>query len=555
MADIRRDAVATVIKDIANEVVQESGRESVIQTGGNSVPSDVQPGTTVGGRRQTPTGVHGMVLSNTAFTNQPGAFNPRMLTARLNRTTDAGTPTAPRVGTGAPRYISGIKNDTMAVYLQWAPPLVDTNGRWLQSIVTDPRSGQTTASDLIDTYLITRECQGTGDIVVVGAVSHNEQYISEIRSLMEAAGTVTTSATTHVATFDPSVIVDGVVVPPEAQERFFYFTDLTAQFGKDYIYYIVAITQAQVESAALTIHPVAAQSEGTLDLQVGSSWVSSYPDLTSPEGTRSFADFAVITGGITQQVEIGLVPILTNAIPVDTTSDPADDPHVVSTNPSEAKLYRPTTGTLDNLLEFRGANMELAGGIQSISFGSGVTQKTPLSSNIIKTQVGTTDEWDYQCKVTVDTTAVIGPRTMTVTCVNGKTALCSTIKVDTHDPMGTEGATFDSDKYYDSVLTCSVVITGKNLDRIDTIEVRRTTGVLLGTATIVVKSANYLEFTYTLPGAGIYKIAATYKTPYVTTGKDSATLTIRATRDPFGDNGSTNGNTDSPVRSNQIWSL
>jgi hypothetical protein len=408
---------------------------------------------------------------------------------------------------------------------------------------------------LIDTYLITRECQGTGDVVVVGAVSHNEQYISEIRSLMEAAGTVTTSATTHVATFDPSVIVDDVVVLPADQERFFYFTDLTAQFGKHYIYYVTAITQAQVESVALTIHPGDAQSDGTLDLQVGSSWVSSYPDLTSPEGTRSFADFAVIVGGLTQQVEIGLVPVLPNAIPVDTTSDPADDPHVVSTNPSEAKLYRPTTGTRDNLLEFRGANMELAGGIQSISFGSGITQKTPLSSNIIKTQVGSTDEWDYQCRVAVDATAVLGPRTMTVTCVNGKTALCSTIKVDTYDPAATEGATFDQDKYYDSDVDCDVVITGKNLDRIDTIAVSSITNVLLGTATIVTKSTNYLEFTYTLPRAGIYKIAATYKTPYVTTGKDSATLTIRTARDPYGDNGSTNGNTDSAVRSNQIRSL
>jgi hypothetical protein len=554
MADIRRDAVATVIKDIANEVVQENKRESVIQTGGNSATFDAQPGTTVGGRRQTPTGVHGMVLSNTAFTNQPNAFNPAMLTARLNITTDAGTPTAPRVGTGTPRYISGIQNDTMAVYLQWAPPLVDTNGRWLQSIVTDSSSGQTIASDLIDTYLITRECQGTGDVAVVGAVSHNEQYISEIRSLMEAAGTVTTSLTTHVATFDPSVIVNGVVVLPADQERFFYFTDLTAQFGKDYIYHVTAITQAQVESAALTIHPGDAQSEGTLDLQVGSSWVSSYPDLTSPDGTRSFADFAVIVGGLTQQVEIGLVPILTNAIPVDTTSDPADDPHVVSTNPSEAKLYRPTTGTLDNILEFRGANMELAGGIQSISFGSGVTQKTPLSSNITKTQVGTTDEWDYRCRVTVDAAAVIGPRTMTVTCVNGKTALCSTIKVDIHESTDTEGATFDQDKYYASSVNCEVVITGKNLDRINTIEVRLM-NVLLGTATIVTQSANYMKLTCTLPLIGIYKITATYKTPYMPTGKDSATLTIRTIRDPFGDNGSSNDSSDSAVRSNQIRSL
>jgi len=417
-------------------------------------------------------------------------------------------------------------------------------------------SGQTTTADLIDTYLITRECHGTGEIVVVGAVSHNEQYISEIRSLMEAAGKVTTSPSTHIATFDPSVLdANGVVVPPVGQERFFYFTDLTAQFGKYYIYYITAVTQAQVESAPLTIYPDPAQSEGTLDLQVGSSWVSSYPDLTSPEGTRSFADFAVIAGGLTQQVEIGLVPILTNAIPVDTASDPADDPHVVSTNPSEVKLYRPTTGTRDNILEFRGANMELAGGIQSISFGTGVTQKTPLSSNIVKTRVGTTDEWDYQCKVTVDANAILGPRTMTVTCANGKTALCSTIKVEAYDPAGTEGATFDYDYYYDSELTCSVTVTGKNLDRINTIEIRRPTGVLLGTATIVVKSSNYLEFTYTLPSRGIFKFAATYQNPYLPTGKDSATLIIRTQRDPWGDNGSTNGNTDSAVRSNQIWSM
>lgn len=546
MPEIRKDSIAAAVSDVARRVARDHDRQTIFDSTDETDHTEVLPGTTVGGNRQKPfaagtgKGTHGV-----AFTNIPQGFFPSQLVAANLSDIDSGTPTLPRAGSGTPRFISTVQYDGMAVYLQWAPPLVDTNGRWLIAFHQDVASGQQSTVDMIDTYLITREAQdATGTIVTVGAVSHNDQYISEIMGLLTAAGKVTTDPKTHNATFDPSVIVGGIITPPPANERYFYFTDRTAQYGKTYKYYIVAITQAQVESDSLTIIPGTSQSEGTLDLQVPTVWASSYPELTPTDITKSGANFAVIAGGITSQVEVGYVAIMANALTINTTPNPANDPHVEASQPTEVKLIRPTTGSLDQIIEFQGANMELAGGITGISFATGITMKTPLASNIVKVRVGSTDSWTYQVRMTVASTANLGPLTMNITCSNGMTAMCSTIKVVDQTGTTTDGATFTSDPLYDLGANIDQVIDGQNMDRIDKIAIYKADKTTLkGYGTLVMQSANYIEFTYTGLPIGTYWVQATYQTPFGTTGKDGITLTIRSGREPLGDNGTANNTT------------
>lgn len=545
--DIKHSAAGAVIRDIAEHSIRESQRKSifqeeVVQDTGEMTP----PGVTTGGARQASLTVgsgSGGDRNAPVLTTIPDAFNPDDLTNLPAGDQDYGTPTMPRCGVASPRYISGIENDTMAVYLQWAPPLVDTANRWLVVKHVDQNSGVTTTEDLVGTYLIQRTNQESGETVTVGAVSHNEQYISLARDYIKTHNLCTEA--NDIVTFDPSILVDGKVQLPPGVENYFTFTDLTAQYGKNYRYFIQAISLIQEESESLEVIPQSPTGEGTLEVQVGGTWVTSYPDLTSSGGTLSFADFAVICSGMTTDVEIGIVPIQPNAIPVDTTPDPETDPVIVSMNPSETVLLRPTTGSRDQIIEFRGRNLEICGGITAIAFGTGAAMKTPLSSHIIKTRVGTTDEWDYQIRLAMDSTAVLGPMTMTVTCQNGRTATCSTLRIEAFDSASNEGATFDSTRLYDVSLSAEVIITGKNMDRINALEIREYSNNNLVTtvSTFVVKESNYLEFQATLPGYRAYKVIAKYVAPFGSTGKDTAMLLIRHTRDDDGDNGSRNSDT------------
>lgn len=549
MANLRKDSIAAAVRDIANSTQTDGGRDSIFQVENPGDITDTPAGTTTGGVRQKLSAVGtGLPASGAAFTNIPNAVFPANIYAAPLLGTGHGTPTPPRNGSAVGKYISGITNDTMAIYLSWSPPLVDTAGRWLQSYITDSGTGKTVVTDLIDTYLITRETIGLGEFITVGVVAHNEQYITEIQGLLTAANLVTTDPRVKIATFAASIMPSGVLTIPLIDERFFTFVDTSAQYGKTYRYYVEAITQAQVESDTLLITPGAATGEGTLDIQFGTTWCSSFPDLTSPNGEQSFADFAVIAAGITDSCEIGLVPIQSNALAVNTAPDPSTVPFVIGTTPTEVKIWIPATGTLQQIIEFRGHNMEIAGGITGIVFRSGVTLNTPVSSNIVKTRVGSTDDWDYQAKITVASTATAGPMSMTVTCLSGQTAISTAATGVAVTTTSTEGAAFTPPTiFYDTETTCDVVIIGTNLNRIKNIEIHRSTGVLLGNATILMQSANYLEFTYALPSTGIFKLVSTYDAPFVATGNDTGTLTIRTSRDPNGDNGTKNTYTSKGV--------
>jgi len=524
--NIPQDHAAAAITKIATAVVADNARSSVIAPAGS--PSDLTaptPGSTVSGNSPsfytegTGTG-NGTVLSNVA-----GAFDPAAVHLVGVNPTSAGTPVAPRAGAAYQTYITGVTGDTMQVSVQWTPPLVDTSGRWL--LMNSEANGVVTLVDLLDSYIVVRETPGTGEVHTVGVIAHNEQAVSLIKTYLEAHTATTTDPKTLQVTFDPSIIVGGLVTLPGPDEVWFTFTDTTAQYGTTYIYHIHAITQAQIESAALDITPQAATAGGALSVQAGSSWVSSYPDPTNPGGALSYADLSFTVSGITTSVQIGVVALQANALPVSTVSHASNYPYVEYTVPSEAIITPPTTaGNLMNVIHFRAAYIEANGGAASFSFSQGITAVTPLSTGLSKVAVpgSATGEYDYALEVNVPNTALAGPVTMAVVCGNGTTALCSAITVGA--PAASNSApVFTAPTLTTPTLATDMVLLGTGLNNITALKIYNSAGVLQGTATIVNQGFNSIEFTYTLPAAGTYKITSTLGTGITSSGKDVAYLT------------------------------
>lgn len=528
MTDVRKDSIAAAVRDLAHETVTDSLRPSVFQDVQTATDMDIKPGTTIGGVRKklsgTGTGTGG---GGAAFTNIPETFQPNQISAGAGANQRFGTPAPPRAGSAVYRPTVGTDGSTMAVYLSWAPPLLDEGGRWLLNAQQSAISGISQSTDLIQTYLIVRETNGLGEVATVGAVSHSEQYISEIKAALELAGKVTTDSVTLMPTFDPSILdPEGKLLIDETIDKFFTFVDMTAQQGREYIYYISAITPAQEESDNLEIIPEAG-SGGNANIQLSSTWVSSFPDLASPDGTAAFADFIMKIGTAVTDVEIGIVPIAANVIPIDTTIPPEFDPFVTGTEPPQITLAKPASGSTEHLVVFKAKNVELAGGISNLLFRTGVSLKAPVASNLSKKQIGSTDEWEYTARIVVTSAAEAGPLTMTLLCVNGATTTCSAIKIEGSAVVAGSGATFTTLRIRAQEMAPSVIIHGTNMDRIARIRLLMSnTGADCGLADIVQKATNLIAFDLVLPEVAVYKLQAEYESPYASTGKDTAILTI-----------------------------
>ena len=536
--DIKRASVGAAILDIAQRAIQDNQRPSIFKDEPIHSQADAVGGTTAGGVRQTPSAVGtGTAGANSpVLSSIPQGFNPADVVGQTLEMGDIGTPSLVRHASATPKYISGINNDTMPVYLTWAPPILDTANRWLLVNHLDTTTGLSTVEDAISSYLITRVNQASGETVTVGAVAHNEAYITAAKTYLMTNNLCTVVGS--VVNIHNPPLTGGVLTLPVGTEGYFFFTDMTGQFGATYKYYIQAITSAQVESDNLEVDPIAATPDTALGLQLSAGWASSYPDLTANAGANSFADISVVVSGSTTSVELGFLPIQANALVINTAAPSGADPYVTSTNPSEIMVYYPATGTRDQIIEFNAMNCETAGGITGLTFRSGITAKTPLSTYITKKQIGATAVWVYQAIITLASTVTPGPITMMISCGNGKTTLCSAVTAAPWAPTATAGANFDATNYYAVGTSADIVITGTNLDRVNTLEIRKNTdGSLLGLATIVKQTSNYLEFTYTFASIGVYKVDATYNTPFLPTGFDVSTITLRAGVNPKGDNG------------------
>lgn len=483
------------------------------------------------------------------FSPQAGGFNPNKLHmgAQLLHS-ETGTPNRPRAFTATPTYSSGLPDERIDVVLEWYAPLVDTVGRWLIQMNVDDGTGSLTTQDLVSTYLIRRQDMGTGEETVVAVVAHSNQYISALRSYLEseyAAGRAgaNTDPLTLITTIDPSFDVNvtdshGTVLYTEpfvpGHENAFTFVDHTAIYGRNYTYQIQAITAGQEESAIATAIPGAATAASGLDISPSGSWCTSFPTVdagvTSP--TEAYLDFAFSAGALTTDIEMVLVPIQDDVVAIDTSWSPDTAPQILQTDPLEAKLYAPATGTSTQTLHFLGRNLELHGGISSIDLGAGITF-TPSPTTLVKTQVGSTNDWIYAVQVVVASTAAAGIKTMTVTCGDASTAACSTITLSatpavTGPIWDQAGTTVRLD-----LLNRSFYLTGKNLDKM--------TGISTDSgafpATISEQTANKVLVTIggVLPVVGL-TLTAQLAIGVTSTGKDSCKVMVSVLRGPHNPN-------------------
>jgi hypothetical protein len=537
--------LAKSVDDLIQKRLDDAGQGSTIQApedaglhGDPLVPG--QPGTMGGGWQTISRVGTGIGEKSIPFTKFSGGFNPSDLhISNLLSQNTTGTPNRPRQFTATPIATTGAPSEQLDMQLTWYPPLTDTAGRWMTYVSRD-HADNIIFQDLVESYLISRKDLGTGEEAVVAVVSHADQLISAARAYLEAevaAGRngATTDMTTLIATINAAFMVNvedpttHVVLYSEpfiaGHEQPFTFVDHTAINGHNYVYYIQALTPVQVESQAATCIPGAMQFASGLDVSPSGSWNSSYPDLTgSNTGVTSSADFAFTCGNLVTGVEISLVPIMDDALTINTAPQPDTDPMIVNTDPDPIKLQRPTTGTNTQPVTFIGRNMELWGGITAIDFGTGITFSNP-GVNLTKTRIGTTDDWTYVATVTVDSTVTLGIKTMTVTLGSSAQARHSTIEVIS-EVASTVGPTLNQ---YNTVLYLDsadpwFMLTGTNLDNIQTLVPNN------GSITIVSKTPTELEATYS--GANGYKtVTCTLVGGVVSTGKDTFKLFQTHSRD------------------------
>lgn len=531
-----REALAPVIRQIVQE---EAGQNSVIQPAEAERALLGKYATEGGGPNNEPSGIiagTGSAAPGFVFTAQADAFIPDQLNGTTSVLPDQPNPQRPRRATAAARYFQGLTGETMEVVVTWAPPVVDTGGRWLETLVSSPLG--TEFQDALTYYLIQRTNLGTGEVVTTGMVAHSKQAVTSIREYLEAekvAGRsgATTDPKTRVANIDSSlfqpvldinsqpVIVDGVaakdLVIPNGKEIWYTLTDTTAQFGSSYKYTISAITVDQQEGISVDVLPGNPQAAGGATVDFAPGWCSSFPSIAAgdtTDGKQSYVDITLNVGSLLTDVDIAVIPIMDDALNIDTSAPGASDPLVVETKPNEVILYVPNTGTLRQTIEFIGRNLEACGGISTLAFGSGISM---VAGSITKELVGGSD-WRYKIKVDVVSGTSIGPRTLTLTCVNGKTTLCSMFSTKTGVASGTQGPTFDfpgETFRFQTGDTLTFSISGKDMASI--------TGFSASppktTVTINQVTANYAEITLTA-FTGVVTLTATLTGGYTSTGKD-----------------------------------
>lgn len=466
---------------------------------------------------------------NIPFPKFTGGFNPSDLhISNLQSTDTVGTPERPRQFSATPVATTGAPSERLDMQLTWYPPLTDTTNRWLASVSRD-LDGNIIFKDLLESYLISRKDTSTGEEAVVAVVSHGDQLIAAARAYLEAefkAGRngADTNITTLITTINNSFFVD--VQDPSTHEVLYRepflsgheqpmtFLDHTAVQGHAYIYYIQAITPGQVESAAASTIPGAVQYAAGLDVSPSPSWSSSFPNLTGANtGVESFLDIAFNCGQLVTGVEVSLVPLLDDAITVNTTPQPDTDPVILRTDPDPIKLQRPNSGTNTQTVTFVGRNTELWGGITAIDLGAGITFTNP-GTNLTKTRIGSTDDWTYVATVTVASTVALGVKTMLVTFGSGGQAQHSTIEVIPEIPS-VQGPTLDqyNTTVYVEDTDGYIFLTGTNLDKI--------TALVPSAGSIVINTKTPTELEATYSGARGPRTVTCTAPGTSSTGKDT----------------------------------
>lgn len=539
-------AVVPVLKDV---IRAETGKTSVI-----SSPEATKDGVKISdkvtvtnsGPAKEPEIVFigkGEAAPGFVFTRQPEAFVPQWVGRGTSVGRELPAPQAPRRSSCTTTFLQGVTGENVQNLLVWAAPLVDSSGRWLDNESMDFSTGTMEYSDSLLYYLVQREDLNTGEVSTVGMVAHSRQIIHPLRTFLaaeHAAGRpgATTDIYTRRATFHPSLYqnvlgTDGdpildehgnnvteLVMPP-GHEEYFQFLDTTAIFGHSYKYVITAITNDQKEGASRTVVPGAPQAAGGTEVAFAPAWCSTYPMVDAgANGQESYLDLTLQIGSLITDVEVSLIPIQDDVLEIDTSAPGESEPAIIETNPIEVLLYVSSVPTTQ-VIEFVGRNIEACGGIASLTLGTGITLKT---NGITKTQIGTSNDWKYQIQVDVAPTAVLGIKTMVITCLNGKTALCSQFKAITGTGAGTEGPTFEvPNQAYRFKIgdTLRFVIKGKLMASITgfTAEPNKTT------VSIVSISANHVEVSCT-NFTGAVTLVPTLMGGMVRTMKDTVRVSV-----------------------------
>lgn len=478
------------------------------------------------------------------FTQQPDAFVPQWVGRGSSVGQSLPSPGAPRRCSCSTTYLQGVSGENVQNRLVWAPPLTDSSGRWLESSVIDRKTAATVFADTLLYYLVQREDLNTGEVATMGMVAHSRQVIHSLRTFLEAEHAASrpgavTDYYTSLATFDPSLyqtvldingnpVLDGdsnpikELVMPSGHEEYFEFLDTTAIYGHSYKYMITAISSDQREGMSVSVIPGDAQAAGGTEVAFAPAWCSTYPVIgAGATGSESYLDLTIQAGSLITDLDIALIPIQDNVLNIDTSAPGANEPAIIETNPAEILLYVGSVSSVQNI-QFVGRNIELCGGISTVTISNGITLH---AGSVQKTRIETTDDWKYTISVDVAPTATVGVKTMTITCVNNKTVMCSQIKAVAATGSGTEGPTFDDPddtyRFTTEDLEISFVIAGKNMGSITgfTATPNKTT------VTVSNVSANAVMVSCT-PFVGIVYLTPTLSAGKVRTMKDGCHVSV-----------------------------